>query len=115
MYPERGLQIRHVVLVSWLRDFVVPRASARISLPGILAHAVKGQAAQPLGESGAVRCDHAAFPCRDVFRYIEAEYRNLAERADPAIAVLGTKRMRGILDDRKPVRVGDFKYCVHVA
>src|SRR6267143_4127835 len=76
---------------------------------------MKAQHAHTLRQLGILRGEHAAFPCADVFRGIEAEASHVAERAYLAAKVGSSKCMRGIFDYRHAELAGTGVNLVHVA
>src|SRR5437016_3701129 len=85
-FPElsetnRGEDIRHVVLETRSQNLVRPGALRRITLPAVLADAMKAHDAKPLGLLFGVCGHHAAFTSRQSFGGIERKARGPGDAA----------------------------------
>jgi len=75
----------------------------------------KHPASYPRRESTVVGHHRTAVAeCREVLGRVEAERGCRAERTDPTAPVPGTVCLRGVLQYRQPVAVGDGPYIVGV-
>src|SRR5260221_12520605 len=115
MYAKRGCKVGHVVFEAGVRKVGPPRTHRPIALPGVPADAVKAEHAYTLRQLRILRGEHAAFPCTDVFRGIEAETSHVGKSTHVAAKVGGSKSMRGIFDYRQAKLAGAGVNLVHVA
>ncbi len=113
---DAGVEVREVVLVARLDDVVAARPLALVALPGVAVEAVQPQRAHAIGELVVAQGQHASLASGEVLVRVEREAGRIADRADLATAV-GTRldRVRGILDQREAVHVGDCEQLVHRA
>ena len=106
--PQRGGDVREVVLVPGFLDLVVPGSARGVPLPGIAADAVQAHDPRPGRDRVVVRDQHPALGGRDRLRGIEGVRTRAPEgagiatgwAADPA-----GKRVGHVLDHWDPPRV----------
>ena len=95
---DRGGNIRHIVFESGFVNLVVPTPFGRITLPGVLTDSMEPHDSHGLGVLVIVRRCHAAFAGRDVFVRVEAEGRDVSDRAHHFSLVSCRKSVGRILD-----------------
>ena len=102
--PERGLQIRHVVLEAGFVDFVVLEPVVRESLPGVGAETVQRQTACPSGRIGIRGNKHPTLRGDDVLGHVEAERTERTEGPRVPSSDRRLDRVRAVLDHHEIVR-----------
>ncbi|MPL71111.1 hypothetical protein SDC9_16881 [bioreactor metagenome] len=111
---HRGREVLHSGVVE--RQLVLPVHEAvlqpRVLLPVVLVGARHDDRAG--GEFWVIGDQHPAFAGIHQLVALEAEAADLADRADLAIAPDGAQAVRGILDHRHALRVGQCHDRVHV-
>ena len=99
--PECALQIRQPVVVPELHHGGVLVASL-VALAGLRLEPVVPEPPQARVQLATRRGHQAALAGGDVLDGMEAEGRQVGERAHPPAPVLGAERMRRVLDEREP-------------
>ena len=115
MNADGGLQVGHVVFETGLDHRVVLVALVAETLPGVLAHAVQRQDADPVGQFGIVGQDHAAFAGGQVLGHVEAVTTAQTGSTHRAPVVSGFQGVRAVLDQHQVVLADDRHDGVHVA
>ena len=106
--------IGQVVFEAGPHDVVVLVAGVGKAIPGIGRKAMQTEDADFLSQGGVVRRHHAALAGRHVLGDVEAETRQVTDRADLASAVATLDSVRGILDDKQVVAPSDGRDGIHV-
>ena len=98
-----------------MRGREVGRLEVRAELVVVVAdaHPVVAVEPEPVGEPVVVGRGEAALAGHQVLRGVQAEHRR-PELAGPAAAVRRAEGLRGVLDDREAVALGDRDERVHV-
>ena len=67
-------------------------------------------------ESGIIRQDHAAFPCRNNLNGMKAEHRHIRKSTAPDLRaeIIRPHCMRGILHDGKAIFIGECTNAAHI-
>src|SRR5262245_29051829 len=87
---------------------------ALVPLPRGYGHPMGAQKPKTPGEVPIVRRDHSALCCRHVLVSEEAETAGVTKSAACASLKTCAGRMSGILDQNKPIRLGQSANAVHV-
>src|SRR3990172_1512201 len=96
--PDSRRNVRHVVLVPWIENLVVPGTFGSVAFPGVCADPMKAHNSHLLGIVSVVRSDHSSFSGGDIFGCIKAEGRDVTNRPHHRSTVFGRNRMGSILD-----------------
>src|SRR5438046_5300262 len=80
--PDRREHVAEVHLEAGLEHVVAVAAAFGVSIPGVVSHAVQGQATQPLGRLRLIQRHHPSLPGGQVLRRVEAEARGVTDAAD---------------------------------
>src|SRR5579883_1049734 len=96
MNAQSSLYIHHVVLVPQLRDLIIPRPRAAISVPGVVVHSMKDQRAHARGELTIAGRYHAAFSGGQVLGRVKAKGNRASVGADFPAGIVSAHRVRSV-------------------
>ena len=113
--PHRCLNIGHVVFITFSRDVVPPDVALRLARPSVLVDPVESHRVERLGKRIAIRCNHTAFPCCQIFVRIETKGGEVADTADILSFVFGRNGVGSVINEDEVVVSADVLYSVHIA
>ena len=113
---ERGLNVKHVVLIAGFHNVIFPAAALGVAVPGVVAHSLADEDAGALRDIIAIGDEHTAVAGSQIFRGIEAVGGGAAQLvADQTAFVAAPQRMGGVLGYIEVVLVRQFINAVQIA